>query len=314
MGAPHAASLMAIFKLGLIGAGRMGRTHLRALAGSETVAVAAVTEPALVVRNELAQSGLAVHATLDAMLDTGGLDGVLIAAPSDNHLALVRRVAAAGLPILCEKPCGTTAAQATEAARITQAAGVPLQIAYWRRFVPALRRLRQRIAEGAFGGIYLAACHQWDERAPPASFRTHSGGIFVDMGVHEFDQLRWLTGQDITAVHASAATIEADPHVPGDAESAQVLCDLSGGSTGLVSLGRRFPQGDVCWAHIFGTRDAEECRFLWPPDAEATFLHALRLQGEKFARGADGTETDAARAEDAVAALTAAETASRALR
>ena len=284
---------MAIFKLGLIGAGRMGRTHLRALAGSETVAVAAATEPAPASRNELAQSGLAVHATLDAMLDAGGIDGVLIAAPSDNHLALVRRIAAAGLPILCEKPCGTTASQAQEAARITRAAGVPLQIAYWRRFVPALRRLRQRIVDGAFGGIYLAACYQWDERAPPTSFRT---------------------GQEITAVHASAATTEQDAHVPGDAESAQVLCDLSGGSTGLVSLGRRFPQGDVCWAHIFGTRDAQECRFLWPPDAEATFLHALRLQAESFARGAGGSETDGARAEDAVAALTAAETASPALR
>src|SRR5271157_5494461 len=299
---------MAIFKLGLVGAGRMGRTHLRALAGSETVAIAAVAEPAPASRNELAESGLAVHAALDAMLDAGGIDGVLIAAPSDNHLALVRRTAAAGLPILCEKPCGITASQAQEAARMTRAAGVPLQIAYWRRFVPALRRLRQRITDGAFGGIYLAACYQWDERIPPASFRTDSGGIFVDMGVHEFDQLRWLTGQEITAVRASAATISEDAHVPGDAESAQALCDMSGGSTGLVSLGRRFPQGDVCWTHIFGTRDAQKCRFLWPPDAEAAFLQALRLQAESFAHGA--TETDAARAEDAVAALEAAEAAS----
>src|SRR5271165_2858035 len=98
---------MAVFKLGLIGAGRMGRTHLRALAESETVAIVAVNEPAPAARTELAQSGLAVHATLDAMLNAGGIDGVLIAAPSDNHLALVRRTAAAGLPILCEKPCGT---------------------------------------------------------------------------------------------------------------------------------------------------------------------------------------------------------------
>jgi myo-inositol 2-dehydrogenase/D-chiro-inositol 1-dehydrogenase len=305
---------MELFKLGLVGAGRMGRTHLRAVGGSESVAIVAVTEPAAASRNELAQSGIEVHAELDAMLDTGGLDGVLIAAPSDNHLALVRRIADAGLPILCEKPCGTTAAEAAEAARITDAAGVRLQIAYWRRFVPALQRLRQRIAEGAFGGIYLAACYQWDERAPPAAFRTHSGGIFIDMGVHEFDQLRWLTGQDITAVHASAATISDEPAVPGDAESAQVLCELSGGSTGLVSLGRRFPHGDVCWAHIFGTGDAEECRFLWPPDAESAFLQALRLQAESFARGASGNGTIGARAEDAVAALTAAEAASRILR
>ena len=305
---------MARFKLGLVGAGRMGRTHLRAVTASEIVAIVAVTDPAAASRDELAQSGMKVHAELDAMLDAGGLDGVLIAAPSDNHLALVRRIADAVLPILCEKPCGTTAAEAAEAARITQAAGVPLQIAYWRRFVPALQRLRQRIAEGAFGGIYLAACYQWDERAPPTAFRAHSGGIFIDMGVHEFDQLRWLTGQDITAVHASAATISDGPAVPGDAESAQVLCELSGGSTGLVSLGRRFPHGDVCWAHIFGTRNAEECRFLWPPDAEAAFLQALRLQAESFARGPPGAGTNGARAEDAVAALTAAEAASRILR
>jgi myo-inositol 2-dehydrogenase/D-chiro-inositol 1-dehydrogenase len=304
------ADLMAIFKLGLIGAGRMGRTHLRALADSETITITAITEPALATRNDLEKSGITTHETLDAMLDAGNLDGVLIAAPSDNHLALVHQVAAAGLPILCEKPCGTTAAQAVEAAQFTQAAGTRLQVAYWRRFVPALRALRQRIAAGELGGLYLAACYQWDGSAPPASFRAHSGGIFVDMGVHEFDQLRWLTGQDITALHPSIAMIEHDPHVPGDAESAQVLCNLSGGSTGLVSLGRRFPQGDVCWAHVFGTRDAEECRFLWPPDADAIFLQALRAQAESFARG----DTDGAQADDAVAALTAAETASQALR
>ena len=102
--------------------------------------------------------------------------------------------------------------------------------------------------------------------------------------------------------------------MPGDAESAQVLCDLSGGSTGLVSLGRRFPQGDVCWAQVFGTRDAEECRFLWPPDADAAFLHALRLPGRKLRACAWTAQRDgAARAADAVAALTAAEAASRIL-
>src|ERR1700733_7112617 len=112
---------MANFRLGLVGAGRMGRTHLRALAASESVAIVAVTEPAPSVRDELAQMGLAAYGELDAMLDAGGIDGVMVAAPSKNHLALVRRVAAFGLPILCEKPCDTTAAEAAEAARITHA-------------------------------------------------------------------------------------------------------------------------------------------------------------------------------------------------
>ena len=247
------------------------------------------------------------------MLGAGNIDGVLIAAPTGLHRDLMGRVVASRLPILCEKPGGARAVDAQQAADAARGAGLPLQIAYWRRFVPALRQLRDRMASGDFGGIYFVTCHQWDEQAPPAAFRAHSGGIFVDMGVHEFDQLRWLTGQDITELHAVAASVALDPQVPGDAESAQVLCRLSGGSTGLVSLGRRFPAGDVCWAQVFGTLDAEECRFLWPPDSEAAFLHALRLQAESFARWVGGAEPEGAQAEDAVAALTAAQAASRVL-
>lgn len=301
---------MAVFRLGLAGAGRMGRTHLQALSDSDNVRIVAVAEPSAPTRDALAREGLIVHAGVDAMLDAGGLDGVLVAAPSDRHVDLVRRVAEAGLPILCEKPCGTTAAEAREAARIAAAAGVPLQVAYWRRFVPALRELRSRIAEDALGGIYFVTCFQWDGNPPAVSFRAHSGGIFIDMGVHEFDQLRWLTGQKIAGVQVSVPTVSLEPPVAGDSESAQVLCTMSGGSTGLVSLGRRFPHGDVCWTQVFGTKGSEECRFLWPPDADAVFHHALRTQAESFAAWVNGAPSEAAGAEDAVAALAAAEQAS----
>jgi myo-inositol 2-dehydrogenase/D-chiro-inositol 1-dehydrogenase len=254
-----------------------------------------------------------MHASVDAMLDAGGLDGILIAAPTHLHLKLVRRVLTQGLPVLCEKPCGASPAEATEAATLAETSGVALQIAYWRRFVPALRALRARITDDAFGDIYLATCYQWDGEPPSASFRANSGGIFVDMGVHEFDQLRWLTDQDITETSAMAATVTTDHPVHGDADSAQVLCRLSRGSTGFVSLGRRYPAGDVCWAEVFGTRNAETCRFLWPPDAERAFLDALRLQAESFARYAGGRPREGASAADAVAALVAAQSASQTL-
>jgi len=304
---------MAMFRLGLIGAGRMGRTHLRALAGSDSVRITAVAEPLAAQRQQLAQPGLRVYVDIDAMLAAGGIDGVLIAAPTNRHLELIRQVAARRLPILCEKPGGITPAEVEEAANAARGSSLPLQIAFWRRFVPALRHLRDRIANGDFGGIYLVTCYQWDEQPPPATFRAHSGGIFVDMGVHEFDQLRWLTGQDITGIHAVAGSVALTPPVSGDTESGQVLCHMSGGSTGIVSLGRRFPLGDVCWAQVFGTSSAEECRFLWPPDGEASFLHALRLQAESFARRVGGAEIEGAQASDAAAALTAAQIASRVL-
>ena len=86
-----------------------------------------------------------------------------------------------------------------------------------------------------------------------------------------------------------------------------MLCTLSGGSTALVSLGQRFPLGDVCRVEAFGTRDAEDCRFLWPPDGERVFLDALRRQAEAFAAWVRGGQAAGATAADAVAALTAAE-------
>src|SRR5580658_10028356 len=193
---------MAPFGIGLVGAGRMGRTHLRALAGSDAVKVTAIAEPSVAARQAVAAPGVAVYESVKELLDHAELDGVLIAAPTDQHGAVIAEVAARGLPILCEKPCGLTAAAAGASAQAAAAAGVPLQVAYWRRFVPGLQRLHDRIAAGEFGVIHLVTCYQWDEQPPSAAFRAHSGGIAIDMGVHEFDQLRWLTGQDISGLAA----------------------------------------------------------------------------------------------------------------
>jgi myo-inositol 2-dehydrogenase / D-chiro-inositol 1-dehydrogenase len=315
------------FRLGLVGAGRMGRTHLRAISGSALVTVTAVAEPFEPARQNLAASGLAVYPSLGEMLDGADLDGVLIAAPSDQHVEIINEVAARGLPILCEKPCGLTSAQASAAAQTAAAAGVPLQVAYWRRYVPALQAARDRIAAGDVGQLHLVTCYQWDESPPAAAFRAHSGGIAVDMGVHEFDQLRWLTGQDITGIQAVAAELISAPDVAGDVDSAQIIVALSGGATGFVSLGRHHPAGDMARAEVFGTGGTIRCDFLDPADGERAQLDALRRQAEgfvAFARAAGGAAGDGAAdvgpdagggatAADAVAALRAAEQVSAAI-
>ena len=284
----------------------MGRNHLHALDSSDTVRVTAIAEPVESARAALAQKDAAIYPDLESMLSAGGLDAVLVCVPSDYHLATIKRLVAAGLPILCEKPVGVTAAEAREAAELTSSAGLPFQIGFWRRFVPALKQLRERIAAGELGGIYLVACFQWDGQPPGANFRTHSGGIFVDMGVHEFDQTRWLTGPEFGAISSLFCGVAAEPW-PGDPESAQAMAELSGGSTALVSLGRRYPLGDVCKVEVYGTKDAEECRFLWPPTADESFFGALRLQAESFARHVRGGPLEGAGGQDAAAALEAAE-------
>jgi myo-inositol 2-dehydrogenase / D-chiro-inositol 1-dehydrogenase len=293
------------FRLGLAGGGRMGRNHLRALAGSNLVRVVAIAEPSDAARSTVAAAGASLFSDLDSMLDAGGLDGVLVCVPSDLHLDTVRRLVSARLPILCEKPVGVTAEEARQAARMAAEAGLPLQVGFWRRFVPELERLRERIAAGELGGIYSVACYQWDGQPPGPVFRSHSGGIFVDMGVHEFDQTRWLSGQEFGAVSAIASSVADEPW-PDDPESAQAIAALSGGGTALISLGRRFPLGDVCKVEVFGTKDWEECRFLWPPTADDTFFEALRVQAESFVLYARGGRRQGAGGDDAAAALEAA--------
>jgi len=302
---------MGIFRLGVAGAGRMGRNHIAAIAASDKVRVVSIAEPGAAARELLAGKDAAVYTDLDSMLAAGGLDGVLVCVPSDLHLQTVSRLIDAGLPILCEKPCGVTHQEALEATRLAAEASLPLQIGFWRRFVPALQKLRYRIGEGELGGVYLVACYQWDGVPPGANFRTHSGGIFIDMGVHEFDQARWLTGQEFGAISALASGVEAEPW-PGDPESAQALAAMSGGTTAIVSLGRRYPLGDVCKVEVFGTKGAEECRFLWPPDADATFDAALREQAESFARHVRGGPLEGAGGHDVAEAVAAAERAASA--
>jgi len=302
--------MAASFRLGLIGAGRMGRTHLRALAGSARVSVTAITEVSAAARAAVPAPRASLHESVAQMLEQP-LDGILIAAPSDQHGAIIAEVAAGGLPILCEKPCGLTTAQARAAAQAAAAAGVPLQVAYWRRYVPALRELRHRIAGGDLGVVHLLACYQWDEQPPSAAFRAHSGGIVIDMGVHEFDQLRWLTGQDIGTL-AAVTSAAAEPGTP-DVDSAQVIAELSGGSTGLVSLGRYHPAGDMARAEAFGTLGTARCDFLDPADGERVQLAALRLQAESFADFAAGGPCEGATADDAIAALDAAQRAAAAM-
>jgi myo-inositol 2-dehydrogenase/D-chiro-inositol 1-dehydrogenase len=289
----------------IVGAGRMGATHLRALADEPAVRVTAIVDPSETARSAAIAGApqTPAFAGLDEALRHGGIDAALIAAPSTLHLRLVQQCAERGLPMLCEKPCGTTAAEALAAAAAAEAAGCVLQVGYWRRFVPELRDLRARILAGALGELTLVGCYQWDAAPPAPGFRGTSGGIAVDMGVHELDQLRWLTGQELGPFARAAQPPRGD-----GPEGLQLLGSLAGGTAAFVSLGQSFPHGDCVWVEVFGTAGYERVPVLWGDEGEAAFQGALRAQARAFAaRVSAGTAADAATAHDALAALAAAE-------
>jgi myo-inositol 2-dehydrogenase/D-chiro-inositol 1-dehydrogenase len=292
---------MESFRLALIGAGRMGRTHLTAIRGSSEVSITGVVEP--YPNQELLATGVPVFASLAELQATVQVDGALMAVPTDQHVTVLAEVMGAGLPVLCEKPCGLTSAEAAANAELADRTGLVLQIAYWRRFVPSLMGLRRQLLDGELGEILAVNCSQWDLAPPSEEFRNSSGGIFADMGVHEFDQIRWLTGQEFTSLR-TARTAGADP------DCAQIVAELDGGSTAVISLGRFHPAGDSVKVEVYGTKGTANDWFLHPVGGEAVFHQALRAQAEDFARLVRTGAGTGARAVDAVAALRAAELAS----
>jgi myo-inositol 2-dehydrogenase/D-chiro-inositol 1-dehydrogenase len=291
------------FRLGLIGGGRMGRTHLRALEDSTEVTVVAVTEPVEAAAAPLREQGLAVYPTAEEMFADSELDGVLIAVPTPQHIDTARKALEAGLPVLCEKPFGLVPEEAREVGKLADDRGLALQIAYWRRFVPELVSLRNDLADGKYGNAHLLVCSQWDEAPPPIAFRQDSGGIYIDMGVHEIDEMLWLLGQDFVEVKAQVFPTTEDPLAQNDVDSTQALVMLSGGTSAALSLGRFYEGGDVVSVALFGSKGHTRFDVVSPETGEAPQLQALKLQAEAFARHAGGAAPEGTTAEEAARVL-----------
>jgi myo-inositol 2-dehydrogenase/D-chiro-inositol 1-dehydrogenase len=281
----------------------MGRTHLRGLEGSTEVMVVAVTEPFETAAASLREQGLAVYPTAEEMFADSELDGVLIAVPTPQHIDTTRRSLEAGLPVLCEKPFGLAPDEARAVGQLASEQGLALQIAYWRRFVPQLTTLRCDLADGKYGDVHFLVCSQWDETPPPLSFRHDSGGIYIDMGVHEIDQTLWLLDQDFTEVKSQVFPTTEDPGAQNDVDSAQALVMLSGGTSTVISLGRFYEGGDIVSVQLFGSRGHTRFDVVSPETGEVPQLHALKLQAEAFARHARGAPQEGTTAEEAARVL-----------
>jgi myo-inositol 2-dehydrogenase/D-chiro-inositol 1-dehydrogenase len=296
-------------RFAIIGSGRMGRVHLAAFSRAQSGVPVAIVDPEVEPRRTAEAGGLRAYASAEELLEDNAVDGVVIAAPTRFHAGLVTTFANAKVPMLCEKPCGLSSSETAAAAQVAADNGVPLQVGFWMRFVPELKELRARIESGALGDILSISCWMWDAAPPSRDYLAASGGIALDMGVHEIDRARWLLGQEFESVQAVAAMARKPREFEDEPLAAQVLGALSGGATAAISLGRKFPHGDCAWSEIMGTKGHVRSTFLWGKDGDRVFEDAVLAQAEAFAeavRLGDVTE-GAATGADAVKTVRTAE-------
>lgn len=237
--------------LGLVGAGRMGAIHARAIAAHVPEArLVAIADLDVGMARRLADdlSVSAVCGSAAELVRRPDVSAVVVAVSSSHHLDVIRLAAAEGRDIFCEKPLALTVADCEAAITAAAAAGVRLQVGFMRRFDPAYRRGLRRLARGEIGLPILFKSLQFDPGAPPLAYADPavSGGIHVDMGIHEYDLARWLMDDEIVEVHAWGAAV-AFPELAsvGDVDSAVINLRFAGGATGSIELARSATSEDV---------------------------------------------------------------------
>ncbi len=246
-------------QIGLIGAGRIGKIHAENVAtrvrGAQLAAIADVNRAAA---EEVANEWNIPNVTDDAraLLDDKTIDAVVIASATDTHVPLIEQAAAAGKHIFCEKPISNELAKIDRALDAVKRAGVKLQIGFNRRFDPNFLKAQKLVAEGRIGTPHLLHIISRDPSPPPLEYIRVSGGIFLDMTIHDFDMARYLIGE-VSEVYATG-DVRIDPAIgtAGDIDLAVTVLRFENGVIGTIDNSRGTSYGYDQRIEVFGSHGA----------------------------------------------------------
>lgn len=231
-----------MLRIAVLGAGRIGKIHARNVATGGRATLVAVADPVVTAAQDLAGQ-LSCEASVDpiATIERPDVDAVVIGTPTDTHVDLTLHAVKHGKAVLCEKPIDLDIAKADAAvAEIDRLSG-RVMLAFNRRFDPSAQRLRRLIDAGEIGEVRQVIITSRDPGQAPREYLRHSGGIFRDMTIHDFDMARWLLGEEPVEVMAMASRL-VDP----------TLSELDDFDTVMVQM--RTASGRQC--HINGCREA----------------------------------------------------------
>lgn len=231
-------------KFGLLGAGRIGKVHARAITANAGAALVAVADAVVEAASSLAaQYGCAVR-TIEAIEAAADIDAVVICTPTDTHADLIERFARAGKAIFCEKPIDLDIARVTACLATVERTGATLMVGFNRRFDPHFAAVRRTIDEGRIGTVEMVQIISRDPAPPPAGYIRSSGGILRDMTIHDFDMARFLLGEEPDTVFAAASTL-VDQQIGelGDYDSVSVVLTTASGRHCSISNSRRASYG-----------------------------------------------------------------------
>ncbi|MGX1541871.1 Gfo/Idh/MocA family protein [Streptomyces adustus] len=244
-------------RIGILGLGRIGAFHAETLSALDAVQSLVVADPfAQAAKAAGERFGAEVADSPEEML-AAGVDGVVVAAATDAHPALILAAVDAGVPVFCEKPVARTMREGIEVMKAVRGRGVPVQIGFNRRFDAGFVAARAAVRSGELGRLHTVRSTTLDPAPPPAAYVAASGGIFRDCSVHDFDIIRWVTGREVTEVYAVGGNRGADfIREAGDADTTGAVLTLDDGTIALVSNSRHNGRGYDVRLELHGFSDS----------------------------------------------------------
>ena len=233
-----------MLKIGLLGAGRIGNVHAKAMTSHPGSRLVAVSDVNLEAARSLALQYGAEARSSDDILGDATIDAVLIASSTNTHAGLIEAATKAGKAVLCEKPVDLSLTRARACQSFVAATGRPVMIGFNRRFDPNFAALKAAVDKGEIGKAELLSITSFDPAPPPVSYIKVSGGLFRDMMIHDFDMAAWIMGgvpESVTAIGSSIV----DPEIgaAGDVDTAAVTLRFADGRIAVIKNSRRAVYG-----------------------------------------------------------------------
>ena len=241
-------------KVGLIGAGRIGKLHCDNLLQNQKVVIKAITDPFM--DHEWAKGRqLNVVDNPEIIFNDPSIDAVFIMSPSTLHAEQIIKAAKAGKHIFCEKPIALDPILIREALDEVKKANVKLQVGFNRRFDPNFSHLKSVYSSGKIGDLYMVKIIARDPSPPPPEYVNQSGGMFLDMTIHDFDMVRFLSNSEVVEVFAAGAVL-VDPAIgkAGDIDTAITTLTLDNGALAVIDNSREAVYGYDQRIELFGSK------------------------------------------------------------
>lgn len=247
-------------QVGIIGAGRIGSLHAKSICYNvPTAKVIGITdvfaENAKKVADELGIEK--VYADYKEMLSDPAIEAVLVCSSTDTHADIAIEAAKAGKHIFCEKPVDLTPAKVEAVIKAVADAGVKLQVGFNRRFDHNFANIRKMVNDDKIGDVHIVKITSRDPAPPSAEYAAVSGGMFIDMTIHDFDMACFMAGSEVTEVYANATCL-VDPAIgeAGDVDTAIISLKFANGAIGVIDNSRRAAYGYDQRVEVFGSKGA----------------------------------------------------------